>query len=586
MSFNPPTSPTNGSEYTYGNVVWEYQNPPGVWNIKNGALVGSVGQGVSGFRLIGNDLYFHYLYSGGATSPEFNLGQVVFGPGAAFDNGITFMDFNDSISTGQRVALGEYFSITGSDTGTRPGIRITTNVGKVGSITSLGINASVNLASVSATGVAQFAAADFNVNGVGLVELDDTKRYFGLQDQLGLTSDMSLSNQSTLRTFREISLTGGNGVEVFKNTSATTFHQIRFLGATATYTTPGTASFRASDFSVVSGAVSLTANIVNSVNGKTGSVVLPLADTDGTTGLASFHSPHFIVSATGNVQSRFFTVNDGGFGGPRYISPGSVLTVRGENSNQTISVKAPAGANNILDIGITDASYSVKGAALFRAGDFVVSAGSVSLTANIVNSINGATGNLLVGAGDDRIVFTNTNPAGQGLSASPNFLFDGNTLTFGGANTQMTITGPTFAFGDLTKVKGGVYTMFSESATAFSDAGSVAYVDIDPRDGTIQKIKKTNWAGVGSPIRVRVKDTGWSIVPDTVQSVVVYLQQIGSGRTGEFDPSIISDKSTVLFGVTGGIDVFTISRYAVGSNAGLTMGFSIAAGLTGVGLAF
>lgn len=204
----------------------------------------------------------------------------------------------------------------------------------------------------------------------------------------------------------------------------------------------------------------------------------------------------------------------------------------------------------------------------------------VSLTASaFVRQINGATGNLLVGAGDDKMVYTST----TGLTTTPNFLFDGNTLTFGGANTQMTITGPTFAFGDLTQVKGGVYTQFSESATAFSSSASNSIIEIDPSIGLIQKIKRSN---LGANIRVRTASSGWKNVPDTVQSVVVYVQQIGTSHTGQFDSSIIADRSVPMFGVTGGIDVFTISRYAVTNSTGLTMGFSIAVGLTGAGLAF
>ena len=146
----------------------------------------------------------------------------------------------------------------------------------------------------------------------------------------------------------------------------------------------------------------------------------------------------------------------------------------------------------------------------------------------------------------------------------------------------MTVTGPTFAFGDLTTVKGGVYTMFSEQATAWTESGSNT-IQIDLEDGTIQKVKKTNASGL---LTVTVGSGGWSNVPNTVQSVVVYVQQIGTGYTGQFHSSIVADRTVPMFGVTGGIDVFTISRYAVTNNAGLTMGFSIAVGLTGSGIAF
>jgi len=41
--FNPPTGVTNGAEYRYGNIVWEYDAASGVWNIVDGSVVGSQG---------------------------------------------------------------------------------------------------------------------------------------------------------------------------------------------------------------------------------------------------------------------------------------------------------------------------------------------------------------------------------------------------------------------------------------------------------------------------------------------------------------------------------------------------------------
>ena len=49
--------------------------------------------------------------------------------------------------------------------------------------------------------------------------------------------------------------------------------------------------------------------------------------------------------------------------------------------------------------------------------------------------------------------------------------------------------------------------------------------------------------------------------------------------TGSFDDTIISG-NPVLFGVTGGIEMFTLMRVNMGG-AGLTMGLPIANGLTG-----
>jgi len=47
--FSPPPSPIDGEGYTFGNIVWEYEEDNGVWNIKSASLVGAAGaQGVQG----------------------------------------------------------------------------------------------------------------------------------------------------------------------------------------------------------------------------------------------------------------------------------------------------------------------------------------------------------------------------------------------------------------------------------------------------------------------------------------------------------------------------------------------------------
>lgn len=548
--FNPPTGPTNGAEYTYGNVVWQYQNPPGVWNIKDGTLVGTDGVGVSGFRLIGNDLYFHYVYPGGVTSSEINLGTVV-GAGT-IDGGLTFnFPFNNS---SVRVSLGD-----------------TVNIQATGSVRAFvegdgkTIRIDNRIATVNLTGVASYNSTDFTLNTAGRVSLNQDKAVLAIRDSFNTSDTWAL--RDTIR------ITGGNGIETQITQLSTSLNGyvgvFEIRGITASYTNRGIASFRNNDFVVVDGAVSLTGNIVNSVNGKTGSVALPQANTSGQTGVASFRAGEFTVSDAGVVGLTSNIVNSvNGMTGALTIATGTGFAAA-VNASKTVTLYA------------NTATYSggVLGSASFNSNDFTVVNGAVSLTsAAFVRQINGATGNLLVGAGDDKIVFTNP----TGLTTSPNFVFDGRTLTFGGANTQMTITGPTFAFGDLTQVKGGVYTMFSEQATAWTENGGNT-IQIDLADGTIQKIKKSNSSG---KLTVTVGTPGWSNVPDKVQSVVVYVQQIGTGYTGEFHSSIIADRSVPMFGVTGGIDVFTISRYAVTNSTGLTMGFSIAVGLTGSGIAF
>jgi hypothetical protein len=130
---------------------------------------------------------------------------------------------------------------------------------------------------------------------------------FILRSGDGLTSAIETNNTMTI--------TGGSGILTVKESNDT----IAVRGVTATTSALGVASFNSTDFTVSSGAVSLTANVartnagatfsgnvfapnlVNSVNGFTGNVGIPLASA-GASGLASFNNSHFTVSATGHVS--------------------------------------------------------------------------------------------------------------------------------------------------------------------------------------------------------------------------------------------------------------------------------------------
>lgn len=112
---------------------------------------------------------------------------------------------------------------------------------------------------------------------------------FILRSGDGLTSPIEADNILTI--------TGGVGIFTIKDGNDT----ISVRGITATTSTLGVASFAANDFLVSSGAVSLTAGVVRSVNGLTGAVGLPLATT-GLSGVASFDSTYFSVSNTGHVS--------------------------------------------------------------------------------------------------------------------------------------------------------------------------------------------------------------------------------------------------------------------------------------------
>lgn len=122
---------------------------------------------------------------------------------------------------------------------------------------------------------------------------------FVLRSGDGLTSPIEANNTLTI--------TGGVGIFTVKDGNDT----VSVRGITATTSVLGVASFAANDFLVSSGAVSLTAGVVRSVNGLTGAVGLPLATT-GASGVASFNSAHFTVSTTGHVSLASAPAGAGG----------------------------------------------------------------------------------------------------------------------------------------------------------------------------------------------------------------------------------------------------------------------------------
>jgi hypothetical protein len=155
-------------------------------------------------------------------------------------------------------------------------------------------------ATYSALGVASFNATHFSVTN-GAVSLT-AGPLFTLRDEKANTTAIAFGNT--------LSITGGPGINAFLDGQT---DQIAIQGITADYTTLGVASFKQGDFVVSSGAVSLTSQLVTSVNGLTGAVTvvsnLPLANTTGTTGVAAFNANFFSVSATGTVS---LTTVDGG----------------------------------------------------------------------------------------------------------------------------------------------------------------------------------------------------------------------------------------------------------------------------------
>ena len=355
----------------------------------------------------------------------------------------------------------------------------------------------------------------------------------------------------------------------------------------------------------------------------------PLPASNGASGIASFDSTHFTVSGTGHVslssppssQATGHTVlagiaigvaNEGG--NVRRIDNIGVTSFNGLTGAVTLTGDGAAlvgVGNNTVRARLADTS--VTGVASFNSSFFSVNnsgavslaspfsivgvtgigfglndaglTGKINLTASGIVTLARSGNTITIGGvgGGGAVAGITANPqqvlysSGNGGTGSNNFVFDGLAATFGGQNTQFTITGPTFNIGNNTVVYGGIFYDASEAAPFTNFANS--QIQIRGASGSVQRFS----ISPASSYTVSIDDTGgWVSTPGVAESVVVIMQST-NGRTGQFNNDILTQLPTpILGGVTGGVDVFTVMRIAyTGGNGLIKMAFPIARGMSG-----
>jgi len=138
-----------------------------------------------------------------------------------------------------------------------------------------------------------------------------------------------------------------------------------------------------------------------------------------------------------------------------------------------------------------------------------------------------------------------------------------NSLTFGsGYTTPMNVIG-------------GIFKNPEEYAS-YQDLGSSNSIIINATGGSIQRFRITP----SGQVTVSAGG-GWDTTTTNATETIAVLVQSTNGKTGNFASNILSN-NPVLFGVTGGIDMFTVMRVKTASSA-LLIGLPIANGLTGTG---
>ena len=124
-------------------------------------------------------------------------------------------------------------------------------------------------------------------------------------------------------------------------------------------------------------------------------------------------------------------------------------------------------------------------------------------------------------------------------------------------------------------VIGGVFKNPEEYAS-YQDLGSSNSIVINATGGTIQRFKITP----SGQVTVSA-GPGWDNTTNNATETIAVIVQSTNGKTGNFASTILSN-NPVLFGVTGGIDMFTVMRVKT-TGKSLLIGLPIANGLTGTG---
>ena len=294
----------------------------------------------------------------------------------------------------------------------------------------------------------------------------------------------------------------------------------------------------------------------------------------------------------------------------------------------------PPGAGNI-----PLASYAVTGAAQFFNADFGVSVtGTVSLTGNVArtnrsNTFTAAGGNAFTAGISAGWINTSTIYPSPGFDGSEtgafiSFIQTGAGNVFGGGfevysdrirlgdfNNEENTLGPLHGtyididnhetpydespsyirlivdnssvvleegtmnlgsgYNSPMNVNGGVFKNPEEFAS-YQNLGSSNSIVINATGGTIQRFRITP----SGQVTVSA-GPGWDNTTINATETIAVIVQSTNGKTGNFASTILSN-NPVLFGVTGGIDMFTVMRV---KNAGqsLLIGLPIANGLTGIG---
>lgn len=334
------------------------------------------------------------------------------------------------------------------------------------------------------------------------------------------------------------------------------------------------------------------------------------------TGIASFKSGDFLVSGTGHVSIADKTVNiidgagnKGSFSigeqaqivgatgidfrylgnlsptGPFYQIGGKIATTTTVGVSYFDPTYFDVSGNGRV---VLLEQYSVTGDTV-AAGAFIsIPSGKPRVINNIgVHTLNGLTGPITITGTRHGIAFFDPAISGPGLSANSTLQYNGSSLTFGSSVSQFTVTGPSIVFGSATEITGGVFKNPAEGAPHYLLGVNDTDIVVNGTSGSVQRFT------IRPNARATIKTgTSWHPLTTATETIAVIIQN-RSGFTAAFDgnilvdgsgsPSILGPSTSSEYGVTGGVSVVTLMRVNIGGGKGITMGFVVSTGMTGLG---
>jgi|TARA_Y100000034_G_scaffold53943_2_gene66147 hypothetical protein len=267
-------------------------------------------------------------------------------------------------------------------------------------------------ATISNKGIASFNTDHFSVSSgavsIGTDKIDDTLIDWGTGTNQVNTDDVTEGSSNLYHTSERVDdrvgslVVAGEGIDVTYDDGAGT---LTFDGEDATTGDKGIASFSSSDFSVASGAVSVT----SLSNSQLDNSSITMAAESGSSDAVSLGETFTFTAGEGidttmgtnavTIAGELASETNAGvatFDGTDFTVTGGDVTIKAERIQDLAGAMATSNTetnitvtyqddDGTIDYVVADASDSVKGAASFSSSHFSVSSGAVTLVANGVD---------------------------------------------------------------------------------------------------------------------------------------------------------------------------------------------------------